>query len=1090
MAGAPPVTPGGPVGPTHDVVFSHLSVRLIKTLVGDHDGAPLHHISGPMQLVTVTPPAPMLPTLVLSLPGFTLPFRTFNPTTVSGSGIHDAEPPRHTYIGFGAGNHGLDGPSLWFKEHITEEGAWDRKSRNQPAAIWTLYLMGAPTPLVTHLQGVLSGWPRNMPKLPHWLSDPALYGWPWKDQFIQMPLLLPLPLPQAQAQAQALPGVTAAPRPLPTPPIDSTPVKPNARPGIPAKPLELRSAAPAAILTPPAEESRELSNIAPIAAVVAAAVVTEQESTPAPKRRSISPSASPGSKSSSPASSDKSGRPAVQSSGRGVPRNEVGPEAAPARKKIELLPSLPPSVILPNLEHNAWAAPADEKEGPKDDESNTDEAFPAEYRHSLVAVDNETGQVLGILASNIVLDAQNWDDASSSKGEHGDDLPTPTVSRMKAAAAPKALPPKPQEEPHRPFTAYRDPDEFSPYGPSNDVDKIERPPSRLAEHTFAPPPIPRKDGLAGSARDSMASAVFFSAAEELESGAEEETDAEEHAAPGTDTDGSRPHSPLAGDGGKTAQIQLGAHPATRAVETYQEGLLRDADADAEDEGAESDRSGSTVGGFLTRPFRKKKKAKKRASSAAAAEQKRSTIVGTAMEEDADLVLNSIAPEDEGESDAVELSTESISSLSVLRGANGDVLPNHLPRTQLRTSALLDAEHQVWTDAISQNEIPATAAYTHLAAIPVSSKTATEEPESQNAQAANKGGEDSAVESSAVESPTRAAAIAAVAGEYIQGGTVLLKFLQGTISASMINPAQVADLVRQGASSVQAAVGVDSPAGAGAASSSESREDLRTGAMSYIPVLPVHLLYYMGIVTERPPASSAPDLPSAAKGALDSVARAAGVGFGVGRLWKTLVDSAMSGSYQATVATFSSLVPSSASGSSTTSSSTLESLGEAGKSGLTTCWNWVSSAAVASVHMTSDALASVGAVVHSAASPLVVSSDLDRTARARDEDEDEDDDDEWEVTIPDFDPNSLGSTPRPIYRRKVKSVVPSASNGFGVAGQSQVLRSSAGGASSGSTLKRGDVDWKRVSIVHFDGQGVSRRAVMAGAGLPGMETGIW
>ncbi len=37
--------------------------------------------------------------------------------------------------------------------------------------------------------------------------------------------------------------------------------------------------------------------------------------------------------------------------------------------------------------------------------------------------------------------------------------------------------------------------------------------------------------------------------------------------------------------------------------------------------------------------------------------------------------------------------------------------------------------------------------------------------------------------------------------------------------------------------------------------------------------------------------------------------------------------------------------------------------------------------------------------------------------------------EWSMRIPDFDPNSLASTPRPVYRRK--RPVPSAMNGFNI-----------------------------------------------------------
>ncbi|KAL9932987.1 hypothetical protein V8E36_008242 [Tilletia maclaganii] len=1140
--------------PAYDVVFSHLSVRLIKSTTTSPN--PLNHIAGPLQLVSVNPPAPLVPTLVFSLPGFTLPFRTFDPSTVTGaSGIHDAEPPRPAYPAFGAGEHGLHGPAIWFGEHITEEGAAARQALGQQPAIWTLYLIGAPPPLGKHLLDILAGWPRNMPRsLPRWLSDPAMYGWPWKDTFIQMPLPLALALPVdgplvvgAAAPAPATGAVAVAPRPLPTPPIDAIAAKaepsstPSRKaPSIPTKPSALRaspvlSAAPAEqVLTPPAEEvpiNNALPSLPPSALVDAAP--TSAQVPPEAVESSLSSSTDSAVSAALPTTP---GRRPVSSSGRGVPRESA---TSPPPRQLEILPSLPPSVIVPNLEHNAWAQaeePSKEAEETPSvqlrsrvpSRSRTEDAFPAEYRHSLVAVDNETGEVLGILASNVVLNnvGPEEDDGDETittppKGRGGaeeeeeDGGPTPTTSRLRITTDKEAkdLPPKPLQ---KPFTAYRDPDIFSPYAPSTDPNKIERPPSRLGQETFAPPPLPAKKEEDGkSVRDSMGSAVFFSAAEEL-SGAETTDDEREADELRT---GRREMASVPPPPTDTFRL-VGDHPALRTVEAYREGLLQD--DQQEEDGAESDRSGSTVGGILTRAFNKRKK-KKAAAAKKAGQQPAAEPEDIAVPEAVEAVeeLMNVEPEVEiatppsvsaGEPEAPHPEAEAEDVLSAIRkpgtGTTRTLLEQHLPRSQLRTSVLIDVEHRVWTEALAQNEIPASAPYTHLAVAlnkPSSANGAEDEGWISNAPASSSSSKASAASFSyanehedgggaAPGMSSRAAAVAAVAGDYVQGGTVLLKFLQGTISASMVKPAEFAKAVGDGFSTSFGLGGEEEEASRGGEAGKKDGEEepavKRTGAMAYIPVLPVHMLYYMGIVTDRPPAPAAAagessagegggssSLPSAAQGALDSVARAAGVGFGVGRLWKTLVRSA--------VGTSTSTSPSSLAQTRDGANSVLASLTPANmsldllgisKSGAAACWDWLSGAA-------SNAMAGLGAtgeVLHSVVvgggttpAPLVRSNSSRRTLIEY-EDQHGDDDDEWEVKIPDFDPNSLGSTPRPIYRRKTKSVVPSLDSGFGVAGQSRVSGPEGGRDSS--------IDWKRVSIVHFDAKGVGRRAILAGGGV--------
>ncbi|CAO1630729.1 unnamed protein product [Jaminaea pallidilutea] len=80
----------------------------------------------------------------------------------------------------------------------------------------------------------------------------------------------------------------------------------------------------------------------------------------------------------------------------------------------------------------------------------------------------------------------------------------------------------------------------------------------------------------------------------------------------------------------------------------------------------------------------------------------------------------------------------------------------------------------------------------------------------------------------------------------------------------------------------------------------------------------------------------------------------------------------------------------------------------------------------------------------------------------------DDDGEWELAIPDFDPSSLASTPRPIYRRKRPA--PSHETGFRLSG-------AAAGARDGEKQAQ-----QRYSLVHFDADGTGRRAFFREGGF--------
>ena len=89
--------------------------------------------------------------------------------------------------------------------------------------------------------------------------------------------------------------------------------------------------------------------------------------------------------------------------------------------------------------------------------------------------------------------------------------------------------------------------------------------------------------------------------------------------------------------------------------------------------------------------------------------------------------------------------------------------------------------------------------------------------------------------------------------------------------------------------------------------------------------------------------------------------------------------------------------------------------------------------------------------------------------------------EWEYAIPDFDPNSLASTPRPVYRRK--RPVPSAMNGFNISAPArkgaEVSAPQPAAAKTVSTAQAAPTDEERYSILHIDSLGVGRRAFLRG-----------
>lgn len=402
------------------------------------------------------------------------------------------------------------------------------------------------------------------------------------------------------------------------------------------------------------------------------------------------------------------------------------------------------------------------------------------YRNSLIAIDNETGDIIGVLAENVQLRADG--DVSQEQGDMSSDEEQEAITPDQDDGPEWVMADgsKARSSIHRPASRYLDLD-----------DERVRPPSRsasiLREDTFAPPPLPSK--IRDVSRDSMASAAFFTAAET----ASEDTD---------DDDSDRE------DGIKVARLRLDIHDG---IEAHQPGLLRDRSSANED--CDSDASGSTIGGPAVRLWRRARGKKAKGS------QKKSGTVqameAAATEDETSDVMEIQEDYEEAQESEIQPSIRTLKSLrpeSTSAIVPSTILPK-ARRDLLRTDEVQTAEDHVWTEAISSGELPVDAAYTHLHSSP--SKGAREvfrlhEPQESKGKFA------------------------------MHGGTVLLEFLSDKkIGATLISGAQ----------------------------SIEENIAATITPKSLIPVLPVHLLWFLGIANEsnvpptQRPTPSAVTLPS-------------------------------------------------------------------------------------------------------------------------------------------------------------------------------------------------------------------------------------
>lgn len=615
------------------------------------------------------------------------------------------------------------------------------------------------------------------------------------------------------------------------------------------------------------------------------------------------------------------------------------------------LPPLPvPSIIAPTIiEAEAAESPAPASSGASTNAGTLRVArmpragtpAPSSFRHSLVMLDNLTGDVVGVLAENVNLSVPSSPSVASA-------TPSAPAAPPRPVAACSAPPPPPPPKEPKVLPVER---AASIYIDSLARRPSSRPGSILGADTFAPPPVIGKDDLAPTSRESGTS-VFFSAAESAAS----ESDAESEAEAGF------------------AKLHLDG------AETTRPDLLRDERREAS---AASDVSGSTVGGPAARLWRKARGKKTKPDKAVPVQslaavarrelQVSEASVRTSRAETAAEELCTSAPASSDEDAAPELLLDRPTST--------------MPR-RTTTSHIRGAEDAVWRAAFETESLPLDAPYTHLAASFGTTKQPKREPAEEGMEML------SASEAASRQRETRELQPA------MRGGTVLLEFLAGSRIGATLLP------------------DFTTPSESGAAPAKEEGT-LREGVMAYVPVLPAHFLWWLGISPSAggdaptAPAASAAE-PSAALSSLAALSP---------DVWRLLS------------------LPSSLSDTVITSA--------------TSAWTGLSSY-LSLAWGSLPALSPSGASDTDSNGPLTPS-DVDADAV-------EVDTEAWEWQVPAFRPDSLDSTPRPVYRRK--RPLPSAAGGFAVRE-----------ASLDAQQRE-----QRYSIVHYDGDGIGRRAVVGVAGV--------
>lgn len=1044
-------------------VFSHPAARLVKTIptlqpptrINGHvprdtlgvgrtssTDVVLADVYGPLSILVVPDPLdPTIATLVLSvgfqdamLQGaarrFVLPFRSFQRDPVSGELVSQSKikgfdaADRTLYPGLGAGLKGLDGGSFWFFEDVGEEGAFDRyrweKDGVGRRAIWTVWLISTPAPIVLHVQSLLQSYPTPAPPLPPWLEQ---NGYPWKDTFVAIP-----PAPASTPSHHKEESVTVADGLAHSAsPATITSVRPlPAIPQVPAKPVHLCS------------ESFNSPKATP----------ASTDAFDTPPRQAL------------PSSADSD---AVLSSSTKLASIDADQSSSQLTVRSRHLRDGSSSVTIGNAPEVILRDPP------------RTAAIP-EYRNSLVAVDNLTGQIIGVLASDI-----NLSSPSNVSSQLGDEVTTPSGDDAEAEAEDdeevqtpldepirilqdkgvgdtlglqnvplsalddRTLPrndpgeldvvtPRPSTFTHRPISVYCDTAVIS----AAIIDPIihTRPRSVLDADTFAPPPLPPKQparrlmnkpadltaDAPPSRRTSTASAAFFSAESDAEAMSSYDSDALEIDA-----------RSITHDNLPASFISIRGK-AVNDLERHRPELLQDLSEirSDDDDGIESDASGSTVGGPAVRIWRKARgKGKKKpspkttATTGAAAQGARARRIDKSRQASemsdrtskAETAFERLSDNE----DSAEATNDTVRKIPPAAAESGhdDLAPlpsrptgpgHHLPRSALRTDEVRSIEDRVWREALDAGQLPIDAPYTHLAArgdagfypssILSSPRSFADESAIELLSAEDKAREAQKKKKKLQLQNQRAERI-----KNMQGGTVLIEFLAGS---SRIG----ASLIRSAGLDINAAADEDRLKKSQASTLSS---DTAMNVFGYVPLLPQHLLSFLGLSTASQPTAVNMDAVATSKAA----------------------EAPVSTSY-------------------------LSGLRLPGFGGiLSEASDWVTNLfSFSSISATTSANADT----------------VGDPSRAED----------WEYAIPEYDPNSLSSTPRPVYRRK--RPVPSAMNGFNITAPLPTATKDAvnempkpeQGVSQPSTT----ANEQRYSILHIDSLGIGRRAFLRG--MPELE----
>lgn len=412
-------------------------------------------------------------------------------------------------------------------------------------------------------------------------------------------------------------------------------------------------------------------------------------------------------------------------------------------------------------------------------------------RNSLIAVDTQTGEVVGVLAHGVLLADDGTDDSSSCRTSpdklNREEKRHNTILIQRAAQT------------------YHDPD----------VRPSSRQGSILREDTFAPPPVPEKTNHLGQ----------HSYIHEFEN---------------ENYNTKRAESAASDSDGDVTDGFVRTH--AKHVEAHRPDLLLDPSCDSK-----SDASGSTIGGPIVQLWNKARGAKRQTKTPEnpcdipELPDKLPDKLPDNLSQGVDGVKESVEPSVERKDDVPETEeTQVVPDHVSHHMTQSHSPPNHtqspLPKialphsyhNQIAPSEVQRMEDDIWKDALENGSLPIDAPYTHLPALMEYSNTMKgyekerilRDGLNEHTQIANTSKKDAKV---GLQAP-------------MQGSSVLLDFLAGSrIIASVIH----------GAPSRQSGEARVDPHSAHPQTSWLSIYD----AWNFMPILPSHILWFFGFTSQ-------------------------------------------------------------------------------------------------------------------------------------------------------------------------------------------------------------------------------------------------